>query len=291
MKVILLFLLSGLCAAQSDGVSTLEVDIKIEGEPVANQTTTAAAANSTAAPTTAAPTTAAPTTVAPVSDAFYSVKAEDGKTNCIMFDGDFKLNIDYFVNGKKKSADVTLPAPSVSSTANGTCGGAGELAVITVHWEQVNEFSLKFNTSAADKYELVGVQMKVQLTKAKFNGSADAGKVLDVSGQLPGLSFVPISLNHSLACRSNVESTNFTASVFGSNETYVVSANALGFHLQAFNVKETAGKFGEGEKCSNDLTSDLVPIAVGVALAALVFLVLVSYLIGRRRRASAYESV
>jgi hypothetical protein len=40
------------------------------------------------------------------------------------------------------------------------------------------------------------------------------------------------------------------------------------------------------------ITSDIVPIAVGCALAALVIVVLVAYLIGRRRaRQRGYQSV
>jgi lysosomal-associated membrane protein 1/2 len=46
--------------------------------------------------------------------------------------------------------------------------------------------------------------------------------------------------------------------------------------------------------CAADkvITSDIVPIAVGCALAALVVVVLVAYLIGRRRaRQRGYQSV
>lgn len=38
-------------------------------------------------------------------------------------------------------------------------------------------------------------------------------------------------------------------------------------------------------------TNSIVPIAVGAALAALVVIVLIAYLIGRRRRNKGYESV
>lgn len=38
-------------------------------------------------------------------------------------------------------------------------------------------------------------------------------------------------------------------------------------------------------------TNSIVPIAVGAALAGLVVIVLIAYLIGRRKRRSGYESV
>lgn len=51
--------------------------------------------------------------------------------------------------------------------------------------------------------------------------------------------------------------------------------------LQAFHDKQPA-KFGEAQDCELD-TPDIVPIAVGCALAALVCVVLIAYLVGRRR--------
>lgn len=43
--------------------------------------------------------------------------------------------------------------------------------------------------------------------------------------------------------------------------------------------------------CTADNTSDVVPIAVGCALAGLVVIVLIAYLVGRRKRSGAYQSV
>lgn len=60
--------------------------------------------------------------------------------------------------------------------------------------------------------------------------------------------------------------------------------------LQAFHKDNTA-MFGAAQDCELD-TPDIVPIAVGCALAALVCVVLVAYLIGRRRsQARGYLSM
>jgi len=278
MKIFALLLVCGLAAAQ-------------------NQTTVAPAPTDppTPAPSpTPAPTPApspAPTTAAPASADFFVVS--DGDVDCIMFAGDFRMNVDYHDDkGVKKSAEVRLPAPGddgVSTT--GSCGSENKTAVIKITYSKNSTFSLTFDTSAPSMYELVGINLAVFMDSKKFAGSPDAGSVLDVTGQLPGLSHFPVKYNQSLSCRSNIESSNFTASVENSNQTYTASAHALGFQLQAFNSASSGNKLETGVFCTNDLTSDLVPIAVGCALAALVFLVLVSYLIGRRRRASTYESV
>ncbi|XP_071454219.1 macrosialin-like [Hetaerina americana] len=52
--------------------------------------------------------------------------------------------------------------------------------------------------------------------------------------------------------------------------------------LQAF-VNSTSGNFGTVYDCPGMDTSDIVPIAVGCALAGLVIGVLIAYLVGRRR--------
>ena len=50
--------------------------------------------------------------------------------------------------------------------------------------------------------------------------------------------------------------------------------------------------FGVALDCASSETPDVVPIAVGCALAALVIIVLIAYLIGRRRsQARGYLSM
>jgi len=49
--------------------------------------------------------------------------------------------------------------------------------------------------------------------------------------------------------------------------------------------------FDNVENCDMDQVSDIVPIAVGCALAGLVFFVLIAYMIGKRNRQKGYQSV
>ena len=51
-------------------------------------------------------------------------------------------------------------------------------------------------------------------------------------GSLPGLSNTPVLLNHSLTCRSSIDSSSFNATVSPSNETYTATATGLGFKFQ-----------------------------------------------------------
>jgi len=60
--------------------------------------------------------------------------------------------------------------------------------------------------------------------------------------------------------------------------------------VQAF---MTANGFSAAEECAtDDKTDDIVPIVVGCALAGLVIIVLIAYMVGRRRsRQKGYQSV
>lgn len=55
--------------------------------------------------------------------------------------------------------------------------------------------------------------------------------------------------------------------------------------VEAFRMANATG-FSAGHDCDSSETSDVVPIAVGIALAALILVVLISYLCARRRSTS-----
>lgn len=52
--------------------------------------------------------------------------------------------------------------------------------------------------------------------------------------------------------------------------------------LEAFHTKPS-DSFSTARDCDAPITPDIVPIAVGIALAALVVVVLIAYLVARRR--------
>lgn len=55
--------------------------------------------------------------------------------------------------------------------------------------------------------------------------------------------------------------------------------------VEAFRSDKTAG-FSTARDCDSSETSDVAPIAVGIALGALILIVLISYLCARRRSTS-----
>jgi len=68
------------------------------------------------------------------------------------------------------------------------------------------------------------------------------------------------------------------------------SATLTNAQVQAF--MKSSESFSSGVECPEDAkTSNIVPIAVGASLAALVVIVLIAYLISRKRNQRGYESV
>lgn len=49
--------------------------------------------------------------------------------------------------------------------------------------------------------------------------------------------------------------------------------------------------FGTAEECQMDKDQMLIPIIVGAALAGLVLIVLIAYLIGRKRSHAGYQTI
>jgi len=301
MKIcMLLMLVIGTCFSQevvttSTDKTTTTTDKTTTTTPAPDTTTTP----ETTTATTPETTTVTPTTTtqppSPAPSSFYRFPSVG--VPCIMLTGDFRATVQYTDDKQEiKRAVLKVPVPSVVSTnvtISGKCLTPENTSFISLHWgPERSNFTVSFNLTSDSKWELSGISLERQITAEDFPGAADEGKTIRINGSLPGLSHVSIAVNKSLSCRSVVESSDFSAQVAASNETYKVTATALGYKFEAFNTGATTDEqLQDGAQCSQDDTSDLIPLAVGVALAGLVLIVLISYLVGRRRRASAYQSV
>jgi len=102
------------------------------------------------------------------------------------------------------------------------------------------------------------------------------------------------------------EMTNLTVSSTSKGSSYKCSSHTLvslskevsldfsNYQAQAFMSSSKKSKdFDIATSCPADITgqSKLVPIIVGSCLAALVFLVLIAYIVGRRRHLPGYQQV
>jgi len=108
---------------------------------------------------------------------------------------------------------------------------------------------------------------------------------------LPGTNGVAGILNQTLfsANKGNSYKCFATTNIALSDQVNLIVSN---YQAQPFLTEKTQG-FDTAIECAADTigTSKLVPIIVGSALAILVVLVLVAYLIGRRKHRPGYQNV
>ncbi|XP_053566154.1 lysosome-associated membrane glycoprotein 3 [Bombina bombina] len=74
--------------------------------------------------------------------------------------------------------------------------------------------------------------------------------------------------------------------VININETKIAMFDVK---LQAFDF--TSGDFGKEEECYQDRNKNLVPLAVSLASLGLVLIILVVFLLARRKRSEGYERI
>ncbi|MBN3323774.1 LAMP2 protein, partial [Atractosteus spatula] len=240
-----------------------------EDTPVTPTPTTAhTTAPNTTAHTTAPNTTtpAAPTTTPPPplpSPEKHAYNVTDGNgTVCLL--ATMGLQINYTLNGKDWLQVNINPN---KTRAGGRCSTDGSESTLTLDDEE-KTVAFSFNKSNSKKFVLQGVSVKLSL-----NGSS----IFDSSNS--SLGYWEASLGSSYMCNKQ--------------QTYSIakdlSITTLELRVQPFDVK--AGKFSTAQECSVDDASILIPIIVGAALAGLILIVVIAYVIGRRKTYVGYQTL
>nr|XP_009289391.1 lysosome-associated membrane glycoprotein 2 isoform X2 [Danio rerio] len=192
----------------------------------------------------------------------YSVKT-DNVSDCLL--AKMGLQFSFKISGNASLQTVNLD-PNVTKV-NGTCGSGGSDSSlfltskdITVHFVFTND---------SQKFRLHALTLTVDLGNGNIFNDSNTN-----------LSLWEASVGSSYMCRKE-QSYNISDKL---------TLNTFELQVQPFDVKKNS--FSTAEECflDSDL-SFLVPIAVGVALSFLIILVLISYLIGRRKSRTGYQSV
>ncbi|XP_015607781.1 lysosome-associated membrane glycoprotein 1 [Cephus cinctus] len=248
-------------------------------------TTTSAPPTTTSKPpttTTSKPPTS--TTPAPVPAPTAGMWTVNGtNATCIVIEMAVQFNISYTTKDQNETyQEVDLPADN-KTLATGVCGSLEQN--LTLSWNTSitvnNSLTLHFvQNSTTKQYSLH--HLEVILDPQNFPNiiTSTPVKLIHEPHQFS------TSLSNSYRCLK-VQSLNLTAE--GHNET-VGFLKIDDLQFQAFRG-DNSTTFGFAEDCAFD-TPDIVPIAVGCALAVLVVIVLVAYLVGRRRnQARGYLSM
>ncbi|KAK4318729.1 hypothetical protein Pmani_010301 [Petrolisthes manimaculis] len=252
-------------------------------------TTTETPDTTTDTPTTS--TTEVPTTSAPDKNIKYNVT--DKYVTCVMIDGSISFSVNYtLVNNETKV--VTVEVPTYGGDVNGSCSDDGT-QWIEVSWGTVGTSNIRLSfekSSDNSTWSLKDSTASLYMDSKTFVNASKkvAGKNLDLIMYFE-LNPSDVPVNHSYNCIASLSTKNVSATIDGTEYKQPVTSAMSKTQMQAYNGIPNEPDFVANIHCDADATSDIVPIAVGCALAGLVVIVLIAYLVGRRRRSGAYQSV
>ncbi|NXT81173.1 LAMP1 protein, partial [Zapornia atra] len=218
--------------------------------------------------TTQAPVTSAAPTASPSNPIVgkYNVTGPNG--TCVLAYMGLQLNITYIKKDEKMGLDLLNFIPH-NTTSSGTCDNTSALLNLTFGETRVI-FRFVLNASN-DKFFLRGVNVSTTLpseAKApKFEASNNS------------MSELRATVGNSYKCSAEEDL----------QVTDKAHVNVFNVQVQVFKID--GDKFGAVEECQLDENNMLIPIIVGAALAGLVLIVLIAYLIGRKRSHAGYQTI
>ncbi|NWR46138.1 LAMP1 protein, partial [Regulus satrapa] len=196
----------------------------------------------------------------------YNVTGPNG--TCVLAYMGLQLNITYVKKDEKMGLDLLNFVPQ-NTTSSGRCDNTSALLNLTFEKTSVT-FQFALNASA-EKFFLQGVSVNTILPpeakKPQFEASNNS------------MSELRASVGNSYKCSSE-ENLQVTEQAL---------VNVFNVQIQIFKID--GDKFGPVEECQLDENNMLIPIIVGAALAGLVLIVLIAYLIGRKRSHAGYQTI
>nr|XP_006139002.1 lysosome-associated membrane glycoprotein 1 [Pelodiscus sinensis] len=215
-----------------------------------------------------APTTSQAPTSPPQNPTIgkYNVTGRNG--TCVLANMGLQLNVTYSRKDGKTGL-VVLNFDPVNTSFSGSCDNSSAfLNLIFGKTRLVFHFLL--NTST-DKFFLQGVIVNTTLPSEAKEPKLDAFN--------NSMSELRATVGNSYKCNKE-EKLWVTDQVF---------VNLFSVQVQAFKID--GNKFGTVEECQQDGDNMVIPIIVGAALAGLVLIVLIAYLIGRKRSHAGYQTI
>ncbi|XP_061649202.1 lysosome-associated membrane glycoprotein 1b [Phyllopteryx taeniolatus] len=218
--------------------------------------------------------TMSPPTTAPHKDpgrperGRYQVTGTNGSV-CLLAHMGLQLNITFSSASVNKTVqDVINLKPNVTKTS-GSCDAESATLRLSADADKTNlTFVFTLNTTS-NKYRVNAISLSAAWPDMKEPFSASNGS----------LDYLRGTLGYSYMCRE--EQTLDVVQAF--------SINTFQLQVQPFGL--SGNQFGTAEECQLDEDNMLIAIVVGAALAGLVLIVLVAYLIGRRRSHAGYQTI
>ncbi|KAL5254628.1 hypothetical protein ACHWQZ_G014166 [Mnemiopsis leidyi] len=233
--------------------------------------------------------------VAVILSGVLAEKAPSFSKDCFNITGVISFNVTYKMADDKLNSYVVKLSDKAAVTDYNCTQTAVSATIKEGSSSLVVQFGINPNKS---KHEAIDPEHwgVTQMTYNYLVDAADANPKGMRQATAVG-SFFVTPINHTYSCRS--QSLNLENVTMGSgNETVHLADEFVLFEetglLISVGPNQTTDSDYDYHYCKADQkVKDIVPIAVGVALAALVVIVLIAYLIGRRRTVAAggYERV
>nr|XP_045001924.1 lysosome-associated membrane glycoprotein 1 isoform X2 [Jaculus jaculus] len=219
-------------------------------------------------PTTAPPSPLPPLVPTNPSVFRYNMTGDNG--TCLLASMALQLNISYLHKDNTTVTRVLNINPN-ETLFDGSCSAQLVTLSLRNQNQKGNVLVLQFGMNASSSvYFLQGIQLNMTLPDARdptFRAVNSSLRALQTT------------IGNSYKC-----STEEHIPV-----TKEFSLNVFSIWVQAFKVE--GDRFGSVEECVQDGNNMLIPIAVGGALAGLVLIVLIAYLIGRKRSHAGYQTI
>lgn len=195
----------------------------------------------------------------------YNVSGENG--TCLLATMALQLNVTYLRKDNSTMIRVFNINPNETKWT-GSC--TAHLVTLNLLYSR-NVLVLQFGMNATSGlFFLEGIQLNMTFPDARDPTFRAANSSLRALQATIGNSYKCSSEEHILV-------------------TKAFFLNVFSIQIQAFKVEND--RFGSVEECVQDGNNMLIPIAVGGALAGLVLIVLIAYLIGRKRSHAGYQTI
>ena len=202
---------------------------------------------------------------------------------CVVLQMAVSFNVSYDVNHTISHKTFDMPIDNVTTTANGSCGSLEDQLTLTWSAKNISNGSMTLHFVKNDTTKHYSLHhLEVILSPADFPNTTFKQPIVLVHNES---NFI-VGVSNSYRCLKQQKldlKRNDTKEAAG----YL---SVSGLQFQAFKA-DNSTVFGLAKDCAFE-TPDVVPIAVGCTLTGLVIVVLISYLIARRRnQAHGYLSM
>lgn len=227
----------------------------------------------------------------------YANGTTNGKT-CLKFNATMALEVKYpNISGSSKKREVKFNCSDlVLDNDTVQCNRTTKKASFTYRFDGEDAVIVMFDiTGSSKQWKISKVDVTVDSNdNSVFPNNTSPNGTYSYTNTKSDNIIGSVDNERSYYCESSRSlslSANTTANANAKN--FSVSLKISDFKVQAFKFKKT-DTYGESARCSQDIKgSKIVPIAVGAALAGLVIIVLIAYIIGRlrSRKQSSYEAL